>query len=463
MKNRTRTSLACDRGRRLPASPERWAVAGLGKTGLSVARFLAARGIDVVAFDTRVDPPNLASLRREVPAATLHTGGIPEGALADVHAVVVSPGITLQLPAFESARKMGVPVFGDIELFARHATAPYIGITGSNGKSTVATLVAEMIACDGRTVKAGGNLGTPALDLLEPPAPEYYVLELSSFQLESTQSLAAEVACILNITPDHLDRHRSLHAYAQAKARILDNARHLVLNADDPLVASLTKRSQGVIWISTTNTSAANYSVGRQGTERWLMRGSKPVLPTSKIQINGTHNEFNALAAIAITDLIGVSRRAQCDVLEKFPGLEHRCRLVAERDGISWFNDSKGTNIGAAAAAIAGIFNSRAGVLIAGGQGKGADFNELCLALANRVHSAVLIGEDAARIEAAIRDTVAVYRARDMRDAVEQALKVVRPREAVLLSPACASFDMFANYEARGRAFEAAVRELLRT
>ncbi|MGH8597366.1 MAG: UDP-N-acetylmuramoyl-L-alanine--D-glutamate ligase, partial [Gammaproteobacteria bacterium] len=360
----------------------RWVVAGLGKTGLSVARFLAARGAEVVAFDTRSEPPNLAAFKRELPQIEVYTDGIPANVLSTACAVIVSPGISPQYPALVRARSAGIPVFGDIELFAQHADAPYIAITGSNGKSTVTTLVAEILLADGHPVAAGANLGVPALDLLAGFKPAYYVLELSSFQLEGTQSLAPEVACILNISADHLDRHQSMTAYTAAKARIRNNARHCVLNADDPLVAGLGEGLPNVVWISSGRSNAAPYLIAERGGERWLTRNGLALCPTAWIRIKGTHNEFNALAALAITDCLGVSTHAQLEVLEKFPGLEHRCRLVAEQAGVYWFNDSKGTNIGATTAAVAGIFDRKSGVLIAGGQGKGADFTELRAALA---------------------------------------------------------------------------------
>ncbi|MSR13105.1 MAG: UDP-N-acetylmuramoyl-L-alanine--D-glutamate ligase [Gammaproteobacteria bacterium] len=443
--------------------PDRWVILGLGKTGLSVARFLSAQGEEVVVFDTRSEPPNLKVLSHELPGIKVHTTNFPEDLFRHAKAFVVSPGIALELPVFESARQAGIPIFGDIELFTRHVTAPYIAITGSNGKSTVTTLVSKMIEAAGYSVKAGANLGTPALDLLLPPEPAYYVLELSSFQLECTTGLSAEVACILNITADHLDRHKSIDAYVRAKARILHNADYVVLNADDPLVVEVGKNLHNVHWISTNVDTPKNYGVANHGGSRWLTHEGAPLWPISAIQIKGTHNEFNALAAIAITDRIGVPRAVQRAILEQFPGLDHRCRLVAEHNGVRWFNDSKGTNIGATVAAVGGIFSDRAGVLIAGGQGKGADFRGLRTALINRVHSVVLIGEDAKLIEAVIDDVVSVAYASDMREAVALAARAVRSGESVLLSPACASLDMFDNYEARGYAFEAAVRAMLQT
>lgn len=447
-----------------PGGPADWAVFGLGRTGLSCARFLAARGLQVVVLDTRADPPELAALAAELPQVEVRCGPALPAALdpATMH-LVLSPGVPLDHPLVAGARTAGCEILGDVELFARHARAPIAAITGSNGKSTVTTLVARMLAAAGRSVRAGANLGTPALDLLIGGEPDIYVLELSSFQLELTQRLAPRVACLLNLSSDHLDRHGSFEAYAAAKARIFEGAEAAVLNADEPAVAACAERVSRVRWVTQGEPAEGQYGVARRSGERWLVEGARPLLATHELRIRGRHNEFNALAAIAIADELGVPRAVQLAALRDFPGLPHRCALVAERGGVAWYNDSKGTNVGAANAAIAGIFAGGSGVLIAGGQGKGADFRELRAALAGRVHTAILIGLDAPRLAAAIEDIVAVRFATGMREAVGLAAAAVAPGECVLLSPACASLDMFENYEARGRAFEEAVHEVLGT
>lgn len=437
----------------------RWLVFGMGKTGLSVARFLAHEGRAVRIVDTR-DVPPLRDEVAEITGVECVLGPPDATVLEDIDAVVVSPGVPLDHPVIRRAQASGLPVFGDLEIFARVAPAPYVAITGSNGKSTVTTLVSEIIAADRHRVKAGANLGTPALDLLDPPIPAYFVLETSSFQLELTESLAPAVASILNITPDHLDRHGSFEAYRAAKARVLAHAHTAVLNADDPAVASLAPRDIPVRWVSLATPGPGVYSVVARDGVRHLVHGDEDLMPVSALRLEGAHNEFNALAAIAITDALGISRTAQREVLAQFVGLPHRCHLVLERRDVAWFDDSKGTNVGASAAAIAGIFAARRGVLIAGGQGKGADFSELRAAVEGRVHTAVLIGVDAPQIAAALADVVTVHRAVSMEEAVHFADTAARPGDAVLLSPACASLDMFDNYEARGRAFEAAVRGL---
>jgi UDP-N-acetylmuramoylalanine--D-glutamate ligase len=441
----------------------RWAVFGLGLTGLSCARHLRAHGAEVSMFDTRAEPPGLAAARALLPPSALHCGDLDSHSLRGFERIAVSPGVPLDHPALLAARAAGATIVGDVELFARAATRPVVAITGSNGKSTVTTLTWRILEAAGHRVRAGANLGTPALDLLEPPEPEYYVLELSSFQLDLTDSLTPAVACILNVTADHIDRHGSFANYLEAKARILRGARHAVLNADDPAVAALGARIASVDWIAPDSTAADAWRVAPHAGERWLWRRAVPLMPVDELGIQGRHNEFNALAAIAITERLGVDAAAQRAALRAFTGLPHRCRLVARHGGVRWIDDSKGTNIGATIAAINGLLGARDGVLIAGGQGKGADFRELREAVDGRVRVAVLIGEDAAQIAAAIGDLVEVHTCATLPEAVRVAARCARPGDTVLLSPACASLDMFRNYEERGRVFEAAVREEIGT
>ena len=438
-------------------------VFGMGKTGLSCARFLAARGEALMLVDTRSAPPALAEIRALLPDALFCCGPVAADALLLAKRIVVSPGVPLDHPALVAAAARGIEIGGDVELFAEMAKAPVIAITGSNGKSTVTTLVGEILRADGKRVGIGGNLGTPALDLLTEPEPDCYVLELSSFQLEATRSLVARVAAILNVSPDHLDRHHSLEAYAAAKARVLNGASLAVLNADDPVVAAFAGRARSTRMVSLEPDAPADYGVVTRLDGWWLAQGGEPVLPVSMLGIKGRHNVFNALVALAVTDAAGAARGTQCAVLKRFAGLPHRCVLVAEKRGVAWYDDSKGTNVGAAAAAIAGIFSDRKGVLLAGGQGKGADFGELAAAIAGRVHTVVLIGEDAERIAQTIGSAAAVRRAASMREAVAIAAGAARPGEAVLLSPACASFDMFDDYAHRGREFVVAVAAELGT
>ncbi|MSQ68204.1 MAG: UDP-N-acetylmuramoyl-L-alanine--D-glutamate ligase [Gammaproteobacteria bacterium] len=439
---------------------QRWAVFGLGATGLSLARYLAPRVAQLLCVDTRAEPPARAAVQALSPAIECRCGTLSATSLAGYSHIAVSPGVPLDHPALRGAVTAGSVLVGDVELFRRAATAPVLGVTGSNGKSTVTTLVWQMLEAAGWTVQAGGNLGTPALALLAGATPDYYLLELSSFQLELATALGLEVACVLNLSADHLDRHGSFAAYRDAKARILRGAKHLVLNADDPAVAALAPPGAAVSWVGSQG-HTAEYHVALRAGERWLQRGSQPLIACSGFQLAGRHNEFNALAAFAITDCLDVPRAAQCAALAAFAGLEHRARRIASRAGVDWYDDSKGTNIGAASAAIEGLLSGRGGVLIAGGQGKGADFRELRPALTGRVHTAILLGEDAPLLAAAIGDLVAVQLADDLPAAVRLAAAAVRPGEAVLLSPACASLDMFDNYQHRGRVFAAAVHEVL--
>lgn len=439
-----------------PIEGRRWAVLGMGETGVSCARFLAARGARVRCIDAATEPPARARLAAELPMLEWLCGPLQRSALAGVEAMVASPGVALEQAALQEARGAGVPLLGDIQLFVGATRQPVIGITGSNGKSTVTTLVWQILEAAGRSVRAGGNLGPPALDLLATPEPSCFVLELSSFQLELTNSLGLAAAGILNLSADHLDRHHTMAAYRAAKARILEQASEVVLNADDPLVASLAPPGVPVRWVG----KDAEYRVVVHDGERWLSRRGDLLTKSSTLRIAGLHNEFNALAAIALTDCLAVPLEAQRAALQAFDGLPHRCRLVAEHEGVAWFDDSKGTNIGATIAAVEGLLVNRRGVLIAGGQGKGADFRELRPALEGRVHTVVLLGQDAPLLEAALSDIARCERVADLVQAVQVASQAARPGEAVLLSPACASLDMFENYAHRGRAFAAAVREV---
>jgi UDP-N-acetylmuramoylalanine--D-glutamate ligase len=443
------------------AQQPRTLIAGLGATGLSVARHLAACGEIFAVVDSRPAPPGLAALRAQYPEVPVFLGPLDAELLARATRIIASPGLALSEPALAAAAGAGVEILGDIELFARAARAPVVAITGSNGKSTVTELVGAMAAAAGRRVAVGGNLGTPALDLLGDEV-ELYVLELSSFQLETTASLAAEVATVLNLSPDHLDRHGDLAAYRRAKRRIYRGARQLVVNRDDPATEALT--APGVRhWSFGLSAPAGPTEFGlvARADGAWLARGDRPLLAVSELRVAGRHNVANALAALALGTAAGLAEAAMCAALRAFRGLPHRCQVVLERDGITWIDDSKATNVGAAIAALAGLDRGTANlVLIAGGQGKGQDFAELAAALPGRVRLAILIGAAAAAIEAAIAGRVPVARADSMVAAVARARAAARPGDLVLLAPACASFDMFTGYADRGECFVRAAREL---
>ena len=436
-------------------------VVGLGRTGLSCARFLAARGERVVVTDSRVRPPELAGLQDLTTRVETRLGGFDERLLDDARQVVVSPGVPLSEPFLRRAAARGLEIVGDIELFARAVAGPVVGVTGTNGKSTVTTLLARMAAADGRRVRAGGNLGEPALELLADDATELYVLELSSYQLETTLSLKLRAATILNITPDHLDRYADVAEYAAAKARILDRCDVAVLNSDDARVMELKRPRQRTLTFSIEPQRAADYTIARldAGDVALLRRGER-LLAASELKINGLHNVANALAALAVGEAIGLADRGMLAALRDFPGLAHRTQWIAEIDGVRYVDDSKGTNVGATLAAVAGFTGPL--VLIAGGDGKNQDFTPLAGAFRGKVRHSVLIGRDAPALAGALGGVCALSFGASMEDAVRRARAVARPGDTVLLSPACASFDMFRDYRERGEAFTAAVRSLTR-
>ena len=448
-------------------------VVGLGKTGASCLRYLWKRGIPVSATDTRRTPPGLAELGDLASKLDLRLGGFDLSLLDGASQVLMSPGVSLEEPIARAARERGIEVLGDVEVFARNAHAPVIGITGTNGKSTVTSLVARMAAAAGRSVLAGGNLGDPVLDLLEQPVPDLYVLELSSYQLETTSSLRLQAAVVLNVTPDHMDRYPTLAAYAAAKARIFARAATVVLNADDPLVATMrgaanrrtpprgaADRGDAAHTVTfSIERSDADFSLLRTGTQTLLARRGEGLLDVSRMKISGLHNAANALAALALGEAAGLPMPAMLGALESFPGLPHRSEWIADVAGVRYIDDSKGTNVGATIAAVAGMPGPV--VLIAGGEGKGQDFTPLATAFRGKVRHAVLIGRDAPAVAAALEGVCTTETVASMQAAVIAATRVARRAgDTVLLSPACASFDMFRDYGHRGDVFAAAVRTL---
>ena len=430
---------------------------GLGLSGLSSARWLARRGFAVTVVDSRVQPPGLGALQAELPGVSVHTGSFDAALFRDPGLLVVSPGVSLQEPVIAAARARGIEAVGDVELFARECRAPVVAITGSNGKSTVTSLVGAMCKEAGMDTAVGGNIGVPVLELLRSPAPEVYVLELSSFQLETTASLNARAATVLNITADHMDRYATLDDYSAAKARIFHGDGVLVLNADDPAVLAmgLPGRSQ-VRFGENPPASDSDYGLVTHGGETWLARGQRLLMPASSVPLPGRHNILNVLAAMALAETLHVPLDAMKRAVAKFKGLAHRTELVLERNGVRWINDSKGTNVGATVAALSGM--DAPVILIAGGEGKGADFEALRAPVAQYARAVVLIGRDAAPIEKALGGVVPVVHAQDMQAAVHAARRLAQPGDVVLLSPACASFDMFRNYEHRGQVFVECVK-----
>jgi UDP-N-acetylmuramoylalanine--D-glutamate ligase len=443
----------------LISSTRRKVVVGLGATGLSVARFLAARGDDFCVYDTRENPPGLAALRDELPQATVLTGPVPQDVLDTAGELIVSPGIAPAEPWLEQAVAAGAQLLGDIDLFVREARAPVVGITGSNAKSTVTEMVGAMARAAGLRVGVGGNLGVPALDLLDDEQ-QLYVLELSSFQLERAGELGLAVATVLNLTPDHLDRHGSMPRYHQAKHRIFNGCGTVVFHADDPLtIPPLAAGRRQVSW-RLREPDLAGFGLREVDGATWLAEGFDLLLPVDDLPLPGRHNTANALAALAIGTAAGLPRAAMLEALRGFRGLPHRCEQVLEADGVQWINDSKATNVAAAIAAVEGLGAGRPLVLIAGGRDKGSDFRPLRAVVQRCCSAVLLIGEAAPQIRDAIGDVVTTELVGDLASAVTRARALAVPGTTVLLSPACASFDQFASYAARGDAFRAAVREL---
>lgn len=436
------------------------AIIGTGITGLSVARFLAAQGQAFVLMDTRTNPPNLEKVQKEFVGISIICGELDVHTLLACDEIIVSPGVAVATPAIEQAKAAGIPVVGDIELFVRAAKAPIVAITGSNAKSTVTTLVGEMAKAAGINVAVGGNLGTPALELLND-AVELYVMELSSFQLETVSMLNAKVATILNISADHLDRYENMRAYILAKLRVYFGAEHIVVNRKDVLTHPPLAAGVKPIYFGGNADFGSFGLLVRDGIE-YLAKNLTPLMPARELKIRGRHNIDNALAALALGDAAGIPMEPMLSALKTFGGLRHRCEFVAEKNGVEFYNDSKGTNIGSTLAAIQGLARDpQQLIVILGGEGKGQDFSELVPALKSINSHVVLIGRDAPIIEKAVTGATKITQASSMQDAVNKSLQLASAGDAVLLSPACASFDMFKNYEDRGEKFCLAVQELI--
>jgi UDP-N-acetylmuramoylalanine--D-glutamate ligase len=436
-------------------------VMGMGKTGLACVNFLVKNHISVRVMDNRPTPPGLKILKQTFPEIPYITGRFDAAQLAQAAEIIISPGISRQTPALAQALAAGVPIISEIELFARYVNAPVVAITGSNGKSTVTTLLGEMAKQAGRRVQVGGNLGTPALDLLCTPAPDLYILELSSFQLESTYSLNPKAAVVLNISEDHMDRYANLAEYIAAKQRIYQGDGTVIINADDPAVVAMLPMHRQHLSFSLRN-NRGDFRVCQYHGEWYLVRAYKssfmPLLSTQEMRLQGAIMRANALAALALGEAVGLHYSAMIDALQTFRGLAHRCAWVDNLQGVDWYNDSKGTNVGATIAAIQGLEKPGQIILIAGGEGKGADFAPLAEVVAQHCRACVLIGRDAPLIAQVL--AVPVRHAQSMTEAVAEAAALASAGDAVLFSPACASFDMFENYEHRGLVFEAAVKQL---
>ena len=438
-------------------------IIGLGITGLSCAHFLREKNIPFIIMDTRLNPPQLSDFKQRYPFVAVHLGELDHAVLDQAQTIVVSPGVALHEPAMARQMQRGVPIIGDIELFARTVNKPVIAITGTNAKSTVTTLVGKMAEAAGYVVKVGGNLGVPALDLLaSSETANLFVLELSSFQLETTFSLHTQVATILNVTSDHMDRYQHLTAYQQAKQRIYQHCHTGVCNLDDALTDCQHAALQQKFYFTLKAPQQHQFGLRSNGSATYLAFEDQLLLPVQDLPVMGKHYQANALAALAIGHGFGLSFAPMLATLREFKGLPHRCQWVREHQGIKWYNDSKGTNVGATQAAIEGLGSEITGKLlvIAGGVGKNADFSPLKAVLEKYARHVVLMGEAANEIAFILGDRVPHSFAANMEEAVLQARAVAKRGDSVLLSPACASFDMFKHYAHRGDVFMEIVNKL---
>ncbi|WP_423185280.1 UDP-N-acetylmuramoyl-L-alanine--D-glutamate ligase [Alishewanella sp. d11] len=434
---------------------KRVAVVGLGLSGLATVRFLLSKGVKPVLMDTRKQPAGLEQINPDK-VDGIYLGELDANRLAKMDLIIVSPGLSIKHPALRFARLQGAEILGDVELFARFNTKPVVAITGSNGKSTVTMLVEAMLQQSGIKAVAAGNIGLPVLEAIAQPTTEVFVLELSSFQLETTTNLHTLASANLNLSADHLDRYTDMAEYAAAKAQIFRHCQLAVYNADDRLTQPAA--SQAVLAIS-LNAAANGYGIVQLQQQPWLMVAGEPLLPVNEMSLFGEHNQFNALVAAALALAAGAKQQAIAETLRTFKGLAHRCELVAEVAGVRWINDSKATNVGATLAALAGLRGSVTGkiILIAGGDAKGADVSEMSAALQQDVQQLITLGQDGPAIAALKEDSKAV---KTLQQAVRLAAELAQPGDMVLLSPACASLDMFKSYADRGEQFAKAVKEL---
>ncbi|NNE38513.1 MAG: UDP-N-acetylmuramoyl-L-alanine--D-glutamate ligase [Gammaproteobacteria bacterium] len=435
-------------------------VIGLGMTGMSFVRHLSEKTTRLGVVDTRHNPPQLDTLLKEYPDIPFIAGKFDQDLLSSADLLLVSPGVTLSSPAIQAAIHSGAAISGDIELFLNEAQAPVIAVTGSNGKSTVAKLVSEMIAGSGRKVLLGGNYGVPALALLESDVPDFYVLELSSFQLETLNNVNIAVSTILNISEDHMDRYRNFQEYVSVKGKIFKGEGIKIINLDDPVVCNLVRTDDNVISFTHEKPEEGSFGVCQVGDIEWICFGNQRILKVSELQITGRHNLTNSLASLALGNAIGLEIESMAESLKQFKGLPHRCETVLKLNNVEWINDSKATNPGATCAAVQGLANGENIILIAGGDAKNADLSSLSDMVKDRVHSAILIGKDADIVERAISSQCNIYHAMSLAAAVNTAHRIASSGDIVLLSPACSSLDMFADYMERGDKFTICVRQL---
>jgi UDP-N-acetylmuramoylalanine--D-glutamate ligase len=436
-------------------------IIGIGLTGLSCLRYLLSRGEKVAMIDSRQDPPELKQLKQEFPGIPYSVGGFDSPLLDQAGELIVSPGVSLQEPPIAKTIARGVAAIGDVELFAREVSKPVIGITGSNGKTTVTALMGQMVADAGYRVEVCGNIGQPVLTALAKPLPDYYVAELSSFQLETTFSLKTQTAVILNVCQDHMDRYETYEDYCQAKRRIYQGCSHPVVNADEPEIWQSLSFAQPPLQFS-LKPHTDGFCLREQQGELYLAIGEQVILPVKTMQFHQQHEFQNALAALALGSAAGLPLASMLKTLQNFRGLPHRCQFVGEYGGVRWYNDSKGTNIGATIAALQSLTLAKSGqlILIVGGDSKKADLSLLVAPVTQMADQLILLGQDAPLFKNLFKNKLPLHEVTSMPEAVQKAAQIAKAGDIVLLSPACASLDMFRNYAHRGDVFVQSIHEI---
>jgi len=434
-------------------------VMGMGITGASCARYFAARGIGAEFVDTRVTPPGTDAILDAMPDARVHTGGQPVELPPTIRKIVISPGAAMDSPVIRAGRERGATIVSDIDLFVAECQAPVVAVTGSNGKSTVTSMLGLALPTAGLSAATGGNLGTPALDLLSQDK-DVYVLELSSFQLERSGPVQAEVAVILNLSPDHLDLHGDMRTYAAAKGRVYLGCRHAVVNRDVRELRAWVPEAIPMTTFGLGQPKAGEIGVRETARGACIASGDTLLMSVDELPLLGRHNLSNALSVLAIGKALGADLHSMAQALKRYRGLPHRMEVVADTDRVVWIDDSKATNVAAAVMSIASIADPF--VLIAGGEAKGASFEVLATALAGRQCSVMLLGKDGPDMARVLEPMCEVNRVADMQEAVAAALAIVKPGYTVLLAPGCSSHDMYHSFAERGEVFAATVRELTR-
>ena len=446
---------------------KKYLVIGTGKTGLSCIDYLYKNNENIVIADTRSVPPNLEVIKNKYPNIRVQSGQITNDLINDSDVLVVSPGISFNESFIQKALELQKEVIGDIELFVKKTKAPIIAVTGTNGKTTVTTIIGEMCKNNGLNTIVGGNIGTPVLELLKKPVPDVYVLELSSFQLQTTHSMKFDVSVLPNISEDHIDHHGTMENYIQAKLKIFKNCKNAVINKillTEVGWSTCFSRKNNTLFIFSLDESINSNSVGIKEfkEENYLFDHESAIMSVSDLKIEGTHNQENALAAYAAGKAFGLKHNMMIEVLRNFSGIRHRCQLITEANGIKWYNDSKATNVGATIAAVNGLGNEKKNIiLVLGGIGKDADFKPLAEPIKKYTKALILFGRDADLINKDLNDCSNTVYAESLQDVINKAGALAQSGDIILFAPACASFDMFKNYEHRGDEFERMVKEKL--